>query len=111
MSMLFFDSSSPSSRAAYERQVWGEFFGGLIGAARQERGLSIEDMAQRTGITESEWKAIEAGTVPRTLEQLQAIAAGLDIEWDAMVPFIWFCREAWARLPRRPGPVPGPPYS
>jgi transcriptional regulator with XRE-family HTH domain len=111
MSSLFWDSPSRSSRAAYRCQVWGEFFGGLIGAARQERGLSIEDMARRTGMPESEWNAIEAGTLPQTREELQAIAAGLDIEWEDMVPFIWFCREAWARRPRRQRPFPGPPHS
>jgi Helix-turn-helix domain len=104
MSMSFLDSLSRSSRVAYERQVWAEFFGDLIRAAREERTLSVEEVARAAGMSASEWAAIEAGTVPRTREQLQAVAVGLAIEWDDMVPFIFFCREAWARLPRRPGP-------
>jgi transcriptional regulator with XRE-family HTH domain len=95
MSASFSGSLPPSSGQAFERQVWGEFFGGLIGAARQARGLSIEEMARRTGITEAEWAAMEEGTVPGTLDRLQAIAAGLDIAWQDMVPFLWFCRQAW----------------
>ena len=45
----------------------------------------------------SEWEAIEAGTAPRTRERLQAVAAGLAIEWDAMVSLALLCREAWGR--------------
>jgi transcriptional regulator with XRE-family HTH domain len=95
MSMLFLDSISCSSRAAYECQVWAEFFGGLIGSAREERGLSIEEAARRAGMAASEWGSIEAGTVPRTREQLQALAAGLGLESGAMVPLVLLCQRAW----------------
>jgi len=46
-------------------------------------------------MTVSEWEAIEAGRVPRTREQFQALAAGLDIEWLAMAGLAIICRQAW----------------
>ena len=87
MSSMFPEFLPRSSRAAYERQVWAEFFGDLIRSDREERTLSFEE------------------------EQLKAVAGALAIEWDGMVSLILCCREAWPRLPRRPGPFPGPPHS
>jgi transcriptional regulator with XRE-family HTH domain len=95
--MWVFDSLSRSSRAAYERQVWGEFFGDLIRSAREERNRSIEETARRAGMAAAEWEAIETGTVPGTREQLQAVAAGLDLEWEDIVPVALLCRQAWGR--------------
>lgn len=93
-----FSASSPSSRrAAYERQVWGEFFGDLIRSARETRSLSVEEASRAAGMAVSEWEAIETGAAPGTREQLQAVAAGLAIEWDAMVPLVLLCRQAWER--------------
>jgi transcriptional regulator with XRE-family HTH domain len=97
MSSLFSESLPRSRRAAYQRQVWGEFFGDLIRSAREVRSLSAEEAARRAGMTASEWEAIEAGRVPRTREQLQAVAAGLDIEWIAMAGLAVICRQAWGR--------------
>jgi transcriptional regulator with XRE-family HTH domain len=97
MSRLFPESFSRSSRAACERRVWAAFFGDLIRSARQTRGLSIEEASRAAGMAVSEWEAIEAGTVPRILEQLQALAAGLGLEFEAMVPLVLFCRDAWRR--------------
>ena len=95
MSMSFLDSLSRSSRVAYEQQVWAEFFGGLIRAAREQRTLSIEEAARAAGMSASEWEAIEAGTVPRTRDQLQAVAAGLAIKWEDFAGLAIFCRRAW----------------
>jgi ribosome-binding protein aMBF1 (putative translation factor) len=97
MSNLFPDSLPRSPRAAYERQVWGEFFGDLIRSAREERTLSVEEVARASGMSASEWQAIEAGAVPRSREQLQAVAAGLAIEWEGMASLAIFCRQAWGR--------------
>ena len=66
MSSLFSESLPRSAREAYERQVWGEFFGDLIRSARETRSLSIEEAARGAGISASEWESVEAGTVPRT---------------------------------------------
>jgi transcriptional regulator with XRE-family HTH domain len=97
MSSLFPDSLPRSPRAAFERQVWGEFFGDLIRSAREQRSRSIEEATGRAGMTAAEWEAMEAGRVPGTREQLQAIAASLEIEWDAMVSVALLCRQAWGR--------------
>jgi transcriptional regulator with XRE-family HTH domain len=97
MSSLFLDSLPRSPRAAFQRQAWGEFFGDLIRSAREERNRSIEEAAGRAGMTVAEWEAMEAGRVPGTREQLQFIAAGLDIERDAIVSVALLCRQAWGR--------------
>jgi len=97
MSSLFPEFLPRSSRAAYERQVWGEFFGDLIRSAREERTLSAEEASRAAGMAVAEWEAIEAGAVPRTREQLQAVAGGLAIEWDAMARLALLCRQAWGR--------------
>ena len=95
MSSMFTESLPRSSRAACERQVWGEFFGDLIRSARETRGLSVEEASRAAGMAVSEWEAIEAGTVPRVLGQLHGLAAGLDLEFEALVPVVLFCRDAW----------------
>jgi len=97
MSMLFRSSFPDCSRAAYQSQVWGEFFGELIRSARETRSRSIEDAATKAGMTISEWAAIEQGTVPRTLEQLHQLADGLDADWDAITGLTLLCRGAWNR--------------
>jgi transcriptional regulator with XRE-family HTH domain len=97
MSPLFPESLSRSSRAACERQVWGKFFGDLIRSARETRRLSVEEASRAAGMTVAEWEAIEAGTVPRIVERLHALAAGLGLEFEAVVPLVLFCRDAWGR--------------
>jgi transcriptional regulator with XRE-family HTH domain len=97
MSSLFPEFLPASSRAAYERQVWGEFFGDLIRSAREERSLSVEEVSRAAGMAIAEWEAIEAGVVPRTREQLQAVAAALAVEWEAMASLALFCSQAWGR--------------
>ena len=97
ISNLFPSPLSRSSRAAYQRQVWGEFFGDLIRSARETRRLSVEEASRAAGMADSEWEAIEAGIVPRTREQLHALAAGLGLEFEAMVPVVLFCLGAWGR--------------
>ena len=97
MSRSFSKSLSRSSRAACERRVWAAFFGDLIRSARETRRLSVEEASRAAGMTASEWEAIEAGTVPRILGQLHALAAGLGLEFEAVVPVVLFCRDAWRR--------------
>jgi transcriptional regulator with XRE-family HTH domain len=84
-----------SSWEAYESQVWREFFGDLIRSAREQRELSIEEAARAAGISAADWESFEAGTVPRTPEQLRALAAGLALELEAMVSVVLWCRPAW----------------
>ena len=94
MSILF---RKPLPRSAYQRQVWGEFFGDLIHSARQQRDLTIEEAARAARMRAAAWEAIEAGRVPATREQLQALAVGLGVEWSALAGLALFCRGAWER--------------
>ena len=105
MSIMSRRSLSPSPRAAFERQLWAEFFGSLICSAREQRTLSVEEAARAAGMAASEWDAIEAGTVPGTREQLQTVAAGLGIQWEDFAGVVIFCRPAWG------WPFPGVSYS
>ena len=53
--------SSPSSRRAFRRQVWGQIFGEFIRGIRERDGHSAEEAAQLAGMKASEWEAVEAG--------------------------------------------------
>ena len=97
MSSLFPAFFPRSSRAAFRRRSWGEFFGILIQGVREEKGRSIEETARRAGMTASAWEAIEAGRVPRTREQLVSMAGALDMDWDGMATLAVLCRKAWGR--------------
>jgi transcriptional regulator with XRE-family HTH domain len=97
MSSLFSNRLSRSPYAVAQRRLWGEFFGDMIREARQQRGRSIEEAARLAGMEVSRWKAVEAGQVPRTREQLQAMATGLDIEWVVMGFLAILCSPAWGR--------------
>jgi hypothetical protein len=42
------------------------------------------------------WMAVESGSwLPATRQQLQFMAAAVDIDWPAMVEIVSMCREAW----------------
>jgi transcriptional regulator with XRE-family HTH domain len=97
MSMLFASPLSRSAQAIEQRQVWGEFFGQLVRSARETRHLSVEAAASRAGMTAAAWEAVEAGRVPRTREQLRALAAGLEVDGTAMAGLAILCRQAWGR--------------
>ena len=78
MSMAYSLSSSffqDSER--FHRGVWGVLFGEEIQLRRQERGISIEDAAERAGFSIEEWQDMEAGQVPESWQQLCAVAEGL----------------------------------
>ena len=95
MSTLF--AASLPRRTAYQRRVSAEFFGSLIQGAREQRCLSVEEIAPRAGMTVAEWEAMEAGKVPGTREQLMAIAEAFEVEWIAMASLAIVCRQAWGR--------------
>ncbi len=111
MSISFYDPSPRSSRAAFQRQVWARFFGDLIRSAREERTLSVEEVARAAGMPASEWEAMEAGTVPRSLGQLRAVAAGLGIEWVDFAGVVILCRQAWGGSYEGLDPLTGSSYS
>jgi transcriptional regulator with XRE-family HTH domain len=78
------------------REAWARFFGKMIRTNREKKG-SIEQVAARAGMTVAEWKALEAGQVPQSVEQLEAITTALDKDWRGMVALVGFCRDAWER--------------
>ena len=82
--------TSPTSAASGAR-----VFGKAIEHNRQQRGLSIEDAAWLAGMTSSEWAAIEAGSVPQTIVQMQSIAGTLEIGYDRLLDLVLLCRDAW----------------
>jgi transcriptional regulator with XRE-family HTH domain len=97
MSSMFPASFPRSSRAAFQRQVWAEFFGLLIQGAREEKGRSVEETARLAGMTVSQWEEIEAGRVPSTREQLVSMASALEVDWNGMASLAVLCRQAWGR--------------
>jgi Helix-turn-helix domain len=97
VSNLFPNRLSRSPYAVAQRRLWGEFFGDMIREARQQRGRSIEEAARLAGMEVPEWEAVEAGQVPGTRGQLQAMAIGLDIEWGVMGFLAILHSPAWGR--------------
>ena len=77
------------------RQVWGRLFGLFIQGRRNELNMPIEEAAGLSGMTASEWAAIEAGHVPQQMDRLRAISATLELSWDRMLNMLALCQEAW----------------
>jgi hypothetical protein len=77
------------------RKVWGELFGLFIRGRRNEINMPVEEAAGLSGMTVSEWMAIEAGHVPREMDRLRAISATLELTWDRMLNMLALCQEAW----------------
>ena len=77
------------------RKVWGELFGFFIKGSRNQANMSVEEAAALSGMTISEWMAIEDGHVPQQMDRLRAIAATLELSWDAMLNMLTLCQEAW----------------
>ena len=68
------DEKKDKARAT--RQVFGE----AIKAARAERGLSIRDLEERTGVTRNTICRIEGGRLNATLDTYSALASALGLE-------------------------------
>ena len=77
------------------RQIWGRLFGLFIQGRRNEINMSVEEAAGLSGMTLSEWAAIELGHVPQQLDRLRAISATLELSWDRMLNMLALCQEAW----------------
>jgi hypothetical protein len=91
-----FSSSHPASRRA-ARQVWGQTLGDLIRKIRVNDDRPLEEIAPLAALTVPEWKDIEAGQIPDTLEQvcLMAVALRLDRSWTALLGRLY--AEAWEK--------------
>jgi len=67
--------------------------GDIVKKARAGRGLEVADVAQRTGLTERELKALEVYTFRPNEQQVRALAAALELRADQL----WdVARESWS---------------
>ena len=92
-----FSPSHPASRPAARRQVWGQTFGVLIRKIRVNDDRPLEEIAPRVALTVPEWKAIEAGQIPDTWEQVCLMAAALRLGRSWMVLLGQICAGAWEK--------------
>ncbi len=81
--------------AALRHQSAAHFFGSLIRERRLDLGLSTEDAARLAGLQDSEWAAVEEGSVPADPLRLRPMADALEMSWDGMVALVMICRGAW----------------
>ena len=77
------------------RGVWGRMFGHFMQCQRNNLNMAIEEAAGLSGMTASEWMAIEEGHVPQETDRLRAMSATLEISWDSMLNMLALCHEAW----------------
>ena len=95
MSMSFAFLQSNNDNDCFQG-VWARVFGHFIQSAREKAGLSVENAAELAGMDARNWLATESGAwLPTTRQQLQFMAAALDIDWPTMVRIITLCRTAW----------------
>ena len=88
---------SPCCPDYRRRRYWAEIFADAIREARQDVGLSVEDIAKLAGMETSEWAAIEAGYVPTRTARLRSMAGALEVRYDRLIMLVLFCRDAWER--------------
>ncbi len=80
----------------YFQSFSARLFGHFIQSAREKAGLAVERVAWLADICPEAWTAMEAGDLlPTTREELELIAAALDIEWELMTRILLMCRNAW----------------
>jgi DNA-binding XRE family transcriptional regulator len=89
----------------FHRGVWGALFGEEIQLRREERGLSIEDAAERAGLSVEKWQDMEAGQVPESWQQLCAVAEGLGEKRVVMASLVIRYAGAWEDGHGLPGQV------
>ena len=89
----------------FRRGVWGMLFGEEIQLRREERGLSVEEAAERAGLSAAAWQDIEAGQAPESWEQLCAVAEGLGEKRVVMASLVIRYAGAWEDGHGLPGQV------
>ncbi len=72
-----------------------QLFGGMIRSRRAAIGLPVEETAALAGMESSEWAAVEAGHIPGDPAKLRAMAAAIEIGWEAMATLVLICEEGW----------------
>ncbi|HZL53776.1 MAG TPA: helix-turn-helix transcriptional regulator [Terracidiphilus sp.] len=94
MPLAFLPSNDDNN--SYFQGVWARTFGRFIRSARERAGLSVENAAKLANLDPRNWLATESGSwLPTTKQQLQLMAAAVDIDWPTMVRIITLCRSAW----------------
>lgn len=73
MSIVLINPSAP------DRVFYTHLFGRLVRDRRRKLNLTIEQAAELTGITSSEWIAIEAGYVPQEYKMVRTISETLEV--------------------------------
>jgi len=89
----------------FHRGVWGVLFGEEIQLRRQEQGISIEDAAERAGLSVEQWQEMETGQVPESWQQLCAVAEGLGEKRVEMASLVIRYAGAWEDGYGLPGQV------
>lgn len=96
MSMSFAFLQSTDDNNDFFHGFWARMFGQFIQSAREKAGLSVENAAELAGLDPRNWLATESGAwLPTTRQQLQFMAAALDIDWPAMARIVALCGQAW----------------
>jgi transcriptional regulator with XRE-family HTH domain len=83
-----------ASSSTDERWLWARLLGRLIRGARERRELSIQQAAERTGMTAAQWEGLEAGQVPGTDAEMAAIIQALEVPRDAVPALVVFYLDA-----------------
>ncbi len=73
MSMVLINPSSP------DRVFYTHLFARLVRDRRRTIGLTVARAAELTGVTTSEWIALEAGYVPEEYKMVRTIAETLEV--------------------------------
>lgn len=81
----------------FRRLMWGTLFGRDVAVMRRRKGRSVREAARRADMTTAAWKAVEAGRVPRTWEQLCQLATGLEESREEMASIVLLYAGAWGR--------------
>jgi len=61
-------------------------FGQTIRQVREREGVSVADLAARTGIDAQRINAIEAGQIDPALDVMIALAEGIGVRLSALIP-------------------------
>ncbi|MDT8068590.1 MAG: helix-turn-helix transcriptional regulator [Terriglobia bacterium] len=73
MSMVLINPSAP------DQVFYTHLFGRFVRDRRRKLNLTVEQAAELTGITSSEWIAIEAGYVPQEYKMVRTISETLEV--------------------------------
>jgi XRE family transcriptional regulator, regulator of sulfur utilization len=79
------DPTSTTGPAPPALAAGGAGVGSRVRALREERGISLSELARRATVGKATLSGLEAGTRNPTLETLQSVAAALDLPLTALL--------------------------